>query len=81
MLCRDWFTEPLLWLGVQVPGDRFQRSPGAPYITESGYSVLKKWKFELAVEGGAIVLTHLGAKFRAVYYKPHGQPRLVLRER
>jgi hypothetical protein len=40
-----------------------------------------KWKFEVVVEGGTIILTHPGAKFRAVYYKPHGQPQLLLRER
>jgi hypothetical protein len=30
---------------------------------------------------GFIALAHPKSKFRAVYYKPHGQPQLLLRER
>jgi hypothetical protein len=33
------------------------------------------------VQGGSITLTHPRSKFRAVYYKAHGQPQLILRER
>jgi hypothetical protein len=33
------------------------------------------------VRGGAIIVALPSARFRAVYYKPHGQPDLVLRER
>ena len=37
--------------------------------------------FNVRVEGGSIIVAHPKAKFRAVYYKPHGQPLLLLRER
>jgi hypothetical protein len=33
------------------------------------------------VQDGAIVVTIPSSRFRAVYYKPHGQPQLILRER
>jgi hypothetical protein len=35
---------------------------------------------KVTVEGGNIVVT-LGRKFKAIYYKPAGQPQLILRER
>ena len=41
----------------------------------------KRQTFEIAVQGGFITLAHPKSKFRAVYYKPHGQPQLLLRER
>ena len=34
---------------------------------------------EVIVQGGAIIVT--APRFRAVYYKPHGQSELILRER
>jgi hypothetical protein len=36
---------------------------------------------EVMVQGGAIIVTLPSSRFRAVYYKPHGQPQLILRER
>jgi hypothetical protein len=43
---------------------------------------LKKWEtLEVTAEGGAIIVTLPNSRFRAVYYKPHRQPQLVLRER
>jgi hypothetical protein len=33
------------------------------------------------LQDGAIVVTIPSSRFRAVYYKPHGQPQLILRER
>ena len=33
------------------------------------------------MEGDAIIVTLASSGFRAVYYKPHGQPQLILRER
>jgi hypothetical protein len=43
---------------------------------------LKKWEtLEVMVQGGAIIVTLPSSRFRAVYYKPHGQPQLILRER
>jgi hypothetical protein len=35
---------------------------------------------KVTVEGGNIVVT-LGREFKATYYKPAGQPQLILRER
>jgi hypothetical protein len=37
--------------------------------------------FEVVVQGVDIIITLPKAKFRAVYYKPAGQPQLILRER
>jgi hypothetical protein len=43
---------------------------------------LKSWTtLEVTVKGGAIIVTLPSSRFRAVYYKPHRQPQLVLRER
>ena len=43
---------------------------------------LKRWTpLEIMVQGGAIIVTIPSSRFRAVYYKPHGQPQLILRER
>jgi hypothetical protein len=43
---------------------------------------LKNWTtLEVMVQGGAIIVTLPSSRFRAVYYKPHGQPQLILRER
>jgi hypothetical protein len=43
---------------------------------------LKKWEtLEAMVQGGAIIVTLPSSRLRAVYYKPHGQTHLVLRER
>jgi hypothetical protein len=43
---------------------------------------LKSWTIlEVMVQGGAIIVTLPSSGFRAVYYKPHGQPQLILRER
>ena len=42
---------------------------------------MQKWKFEIVVDGSTVILTHPGAKFRAVYSKQHRQPQLLLRER
>jgi len=43
---------------------------------------LKSWTtLEVTVQSGAIIVTVPSSRFRAVYYKPHGQPELVLRER
>jgi hypothetical protein len=43
---------------------------------------LKNWTtLEVMVQGGAIVVTAPSSGFRAVYYKPHRQPQLILRER
>jgi hypothetical protein len=43
---------------------------------------LKRWTpLEVMVQGGAIIVTIPSSRFRAVYYKPHGQPQLILRER
>jgi hypothetical protein len=36
---------------------------------------------EIMVQGGAIIVTIPSSRFRAVYYKPHGQAQLILRER
>jgi hypothetical protein len=38
-------------------------------------------KFEVVEEGGNLIVTLHKPRFRAVYYKPAGQPRLILRER
>jgi hypothetical protein len=37
--------------------------------------------FEVMVQGGDIIVTLSKCGFRAVYYKPAGQPQLILRER
>ena len=43
---------------------------------------MKKWEtLEVMVQGGTIIVTLPSSRFRAVYYKPHGQPQLILRER
>jgi hypothetical protein len=43
---------------------------------------LRKWEtLEVMVQGGAIIVTLPSSRFRAVYYKPHGRPQLILRER
>jgi hypothetical protein len=43
---------------------------------------LKSWTtLEVMVRGGAIIVTLPASRFRAVYYKPHGQPQRILRER
>jgi len=43
---------------------------------------LKSWTtLEVMVQGGAIIVTLPSSRFRVVYYKPHGQPQLILRER
>lgn len=44
---------------------------------------MKKWTtLEVTVQGGTIIVTVPGFPgFRAVYYKPHRQPQLILRER
>jgi hypothetical protein len=43
---------------------------------------LKSWTtLEVMVQSGAIIVTLPSSRFRAVYYKPHGQPQLILRER
>lgn len=43
---------------------------------------LKSWTtLEVVVQGGAIIVTLPSSGFRAVYYKPHRQPQLILRER
>ncbi len=36
---------------------------------------------EVVVQGGDLIVTLPTWKFRAVYYKPAGQPQLILRER
>jgi hypothetical protein len=36
---------------------------------------------EVVVQGGDLIVTLPTSKFRAVYYKPAGQPQLILRER
>lgn len=36
---------------------------------------------KVTVQAGAIIVTLPSSRFRAVYYKPHGQPQLILRER
>lgn len=43
---------------------------------------LKSWTtLEVVVQGGAIIVTLPSSGFRAIYYKPHGQPQLIPRER
>jgi len=43
---------------------------------------LKKWEtLEVMAQGGTIIVTLPSSRFRAVYYKPHDQPQLILRER
>jgi hypothetical protein len=43
---------------------------------------LEKWKvLDVAVAGGTLIVTLRGSRFKAVYYKPHGRPQLILRER
>ncbi len=43
---------------------------------------LKSWTtLKVTVQAGAIIVTLPSSRFRAVYYKPHGQPQLILRER
>jgi hypothetical protein len=44
-------------------------------------SLNKRETLEVTVQGGAIIITLPSSGFRAVYYKPHRQPQLVLRER
>jgi hypothetical protein len=46
-----------------------------------GPSLKKRETLGVTVQGGAIIVTLPSSRFRAVYYKPHRQPQLVLRER
>jgi len=41
----------------------------------------KRHPFEVTMEGGNLIVTSTKLGFRAVYYKPIGQPQLSLRER
>ena len=40
----------------------------------------KSETFDVMVQEGDIIVTLTKAKFRAVYYKPGGQPQLIPRE-
>jgi hypothetical protein len=46
-----------------------------------GTFLKKQETLQVMVERGAIIVTLPSSRFRAVYYKPHGQPQLILRER
>ena len=41
----------------------------------------KRHPFEVTMEGGNLIVTSTKLGFIAVYYKPIGHPRLILRER
>jgi hypothetical protein len=47
---------------------------------KSGRKFESKWgcEFEVVEEGGNLIVTLPEPRFRAVYYKPAGQPRLIL---
>ena len=43
---------------------------------------MKQWEIlDVAVKDGTIIVTLRRSTFKAVYYKAHGQPQLILRER
>src|SRR5262249_56739687 len=61
------------------------RSKGEPELPQrqaSGSKIksMGAYDLDISLEGDDIIIT-LGRRFRAVYYKPVGYPRLILRQR
>jgi hypothetical protein len=75
------FTAPGRCAEQNAPGLSRCQSSCSRALEKGGLS-LKQWDtLDVAVKDSTIIVTLRGSRFKAVYYKAHGQRQLILRER
>ena len=92
---RRYPIQPMTRIGcsrVRSWGRRLRSAPFLLYVPlrgNEGRRLLAKAKrvgkksthFIIKVRGADLVVSFLNGKFKAIYYKPSGRPKLILRER